>query len=147
MRKIVHSTLLIYIRRCFVKSREFNNLFSHYFKYVITYIWATCTFATLLTRPEMYSTCNINFLLLCRIFKINLLDSYPETLRRLETRIFVVLTRLINFVVRMSVHLLVRSSVCLSVTLCLWWHNAYSMNTSSLIHYFNILCGVQLQVH
>ena len=38
----------------------------------------------------------------------------PETLRRIETCIFVVSTRLISFVVRMSIQPLVRSSVSLS---------------------------------
>ena len=42
-------------------------------------------------------------------------------------------TLLSNFVIRTFVHPLVRSSVCQHVTLCLWWHHAYSMNTSSLI--------------
>ena len=87
----------------------------------------------------------IKFLLLCLIIKIKVLDSYPENLH-LETSIFVVSTRLSNFVVRMFVHPLVRSSVCQHVMLCLWRHRAYSMNTSSFINYYNILCGVHIQV-
>ena len=70
----------------------------------------------------MYSTCTCNhlILLLCLIFKIKVFDSFSETLRRLETCIFVVSKRLINVVVRMSVHplvLFIRLSVHLSVHL------------------------------
>ena len=87
----------IFIRRCFEN------------------IWATCVFATLLTRPDMYSNCTIQFFLLCLIFKIKVLDLHPETLRRLETCIFLVSRRIINFVVRIC--LFIRLSVHLSVSL------------------------------